>query len=84
MATWATRISWSLIAFCALLWTPVADLLPVKVWLWLAKLGRGPVFPGQEVHFRVVPASSAPVDPVSLLGVALIVIGRVSLSLSVG
>ncbi len=79
MATWGTRISWCLIAFGALLWTPAADLLPVEVWLWLAKFGRGSVLPGQEVHFRVVPASSAPVDPVRLLGMALIVIGLVGL-----
>lgn len=79
MAAWGTRISWGLIAFGALLWTPVADLLPVEVWLWLAKFGRGSGLLGQEVHFRVVPASSEPVDPVRLLGAALIVIGLVGL-----
>lgn len=79
MATWAVRISWCLIAFGALLWTPVADLLPVELWLWLARLGRGSVLPGQSVYFRIVPASSGPVDPVKLLGVALVVIGLIVL-----
>jgi len=79
MATWATRISWCLIAFGALLRTPAADLLPVELWLWLARVGRGSVLPGQQVYFRVVPAFSAAVDPVRLLGVALIVIGLVGL-----
>ena len=36
MANWAVRISWCLIAFGALLWAPVAELLPVELWLWLA------------------------------------------------
>jgi hypothetical protein len=76
-ATWTARISWCLIAFGVLLWTPAADLLPVELWLWLAKLGRGSVLPGQEMHFRIVPASLAPIDPVALMGVALIAFGLV-------
>ena len=74
-ATWTARISWCLIALGVLLWTPAADLLPLELGLWLAKLGRGSVLPGQEMHFRIVPASSAPLDPVKVLGAVLIACG---------
>lgn len=79
MAVWMSRIGWCSIVAGILLSTPMVDLLPVDPWIQLTQLFSGTQTGSAHGYLRVIPGTQSSVDPVEIVGAALIVIGLVLL-----
>lgn len=75
MAIWMSRIGWCSIVIGLLLCTPLADLLPVDLWVRLKQLSSGTQTGPAHLYMRVTSEPQASVDPAKLVGVALVVVG---------
>jgi hypothetical protein len=75
MVAWMTRIGWFAVVVGALLWTPLADVLPVDLWVQLEQLFSGTPPGPVHTYQRVIPAQGGSVDPIKVVGAVLVVLG---------
>lgn len=75
MIAWLTPIGWCTVLLGALLRTPLADLLPVDMWIRLQQFlpGRPPW--SEHTYLHVISAPVGSVDPIKVAGAVLIVLG---------
>ncbi len=69
MSHWTLRIGYALVAVGLLLLSPVADFLPVDLWLWVEHLLSES--PSQHAYLRVAHGSSGRGVEFSLIGIGL-------------
>jgi len=75
MVDWMIRFGWCSLVIGMLLCTPLAELLPVELWVRLRQL-LSDLPPGSKHLFlRVTSASDTPIDPFKLVGAVLLVLG---------
>ncbi|NKI94715.1 hypothetical protein [Rhizobacter sp. SG703] len=70
-----TRIGWGSLVIGALLCTPLADLLPLELWVHLKQLLSGTSHGSSHLYMRVTSTPETSVDPFKLVGAVLIVLG---------
>lgn len=75
MIVWMARVGWLSVVLGVLLWTPLADFLPIELWVQLQRFLPGTSVPTEHTYLRVVPAPEGSVDPITVVGAALMVLG---------
>ena len=75
MVVWMSRIGWCSMVAGIVLCTPLTELLPVDLWVQLKQLFSGTRTGSAHLYLRVTPGPQSSVDPVKLVGAALIVLG---------